>query len=404
MASQKTTLVHITTVPQSLWFFTGQITFMKAHGFSVTCLSSPGPKLGQFSKLEDVPVHAVAMPRRISPLRDLSALARLCRTVRRIQPQIVHAHTPKGGLLGMISSWLVGVPVRIYHIHGLPFVTQQGWKRQLLIWAERTSCLMATQVLCVSHSVRELAVTERLCPPAKIKVLLGGSINGVDSHGRFNPMTVPTDGVAEARQRLGLPRNAVVMGFIGRLVRDKGIHELSEAWKTLRQRHPDLHLIIAGEPEEQDPVDPRVTEILQTDPRVHMIGPVDEPEYVYALLDLFVLPSYREGLSTVLLEAASMALPSVTTRVPGCLDVVMDGVTGTVVSSHDGHALAEAVSRYVIDADLRQNHGRVAREMVLSRFDQHDVWVATRQEYERLLRDRGILPVDTGQAMAKGGR
>lgn len=388
MSLRRNRLVHVTTVPQSLWFFTGQIGYMKAHGFSVTCISSPGPKLHEFGELEGVPVCAVDMPRRISPLYDLRALFRLWHDLQRLHPQIVHAHTPKGGLLGMIAALLTRVPVRIYHMHGLPFLTQQGWKRRLLVWTERIACLAATEVLSVSHSVREIAISERLCPSSKVKVLCAGSVNGVDSERRFNPTTVPLERVEEVRCRYGIPREAVVLGFVGRLVRDKGLHELAEAWTTLRHRHPDLHLILAGEPEAQDPIDQSVAEALHTDPRVHVVGPVDEPEYVYALLDIFVLPSYREGLSTVLLEAAAMGLPAVTTRVPGCVDVVVDGVTGTVVDTHDAQALTEAVSRYVRDADLRRQHGSAALEMVRDRFNQFQIWDAIRLEYERLLRER----------------
>src|SRR5271165_2433639 len=127
-----TRLVHITTVPQSLWFLRGQPDYMRRNGLEIHVVSSAGADLLAFGEHESVVVHSVAMPRRITPLRDLIALCRLYFVLRGIQPHLVHAHTPKGGLLGIIAAWLARVPVRIYHIHGLPFMTAKGPKRWLL--------------------------------------------------------------------------------------------------------------------------------------------------------------------------------------------------------------------------------------------------------------------------------
>ena len=156
MASIK--LVHVTTVPQSLFFLRGQVGYMKERGFDIHGLSSPGEFLSRFAEQEHVAVHPVEMPRRITPMRDLAAVVRIWNVLRQVRPQIVHAHTPKGGVLGMVSAWLARIPVRIYHMRGLPFTTASGWKRALLIWSERISCRLADQVFCVSSSVRQVAL------------------------------------------------------------------------------------------------------------------------------------------------------------------------------------------------------------------------------------------------------
>lgn len=226
-------LLHITTVPESLGFLTGQTSYMKAKGFEVHALSSPGEFLIEFAEREQVSVYAVRMPRRITPLQDIYAIFQLWQHLHQIYPQIVHAHTPKGGLLGTVSAWLAGVPVRIYHIRGLPFMTATGYKRLLLRWSEKVACLLANQVFCVSHSIREVAVSEGLCPAAKIKVLLGGSGNGVDATDRFNTTQVDKHTRQETRKKCGIPADALVVGFVGRIVRDKAIAELVAAWKTL---------------------------------------------------------------------------------------------------------------------------------------------------------------------------
>src|SRR5215831_10641379 len=180
-------LVHVTTVPMTLRCLSGQPEFMRRAGFTVHVISSPGEELQGFAEREGAIPHAVPMRRQIMPLHDLVALFRLWRTLRAIGAEVVDAHMPKAGLLGMLAAWLAGVPVRIYHMHGLVFMTRKGWRRHLLRWAETIAALAAHRVLCVSHSVREVAIAEGICPAEKIRVLLGGSINGVDADGRFKP-------------------------------------------------------------------------------------------------------------------------------------------------------------------------------------------------------------------------
>jgi glycosyltransferase involved in cell wall biosynthesis len=381
-------LLHITTVPQTLSFLSGQSGHMKQQGFEIHALSSPGERLDRFAQREGVPVHPVAMARRITPLKDLVAVWRIARVMGRVRPDLVHGHTPKGGLLGMIAATCRRVPVRIYHIHGLRFMTASGWRRRLLCWTEWLSCRLAHAVLCDSHSIREVAVAERLCPAAKVRVLLSGSVNGVDADGRFDPARVPAEAGPTFRQQHGIPAHAPTLAYIGRIVRDKGLIELADAWQRLRDVFPDLHLAVAGRFETQDPVPAHVEELLRTDPRIHLAGHVPDVLQMYAAADVVVLPTYREGLPVVPLEAAAMAVPVVATRIPGCVDAVQDGVTGALVPVHDAAALADAIAAYVRDPELRRRHGRAARERVLRDFRPAAMWEALRQEYSCLLQRR----------------
>jgi len=385
---EKTRLLHITTVPETFTFLGAQIDYMKSRGFTVHALTSPGEHLDLFAERLQIPVHTVEMPRRISPLRDVLALWRVYGIIRRIRPHIVHAHTPKGGLLGTAAAYLAGVPVRVYHIHGLPFMTASGFRRVLLRWSEKTSCRLASQVLCVSPSVRKVAVAEGICPPAKIKVPARGSIGGVDALDRFNPDRTTPDARNAVRARYGMPEDAVVIGFVGRIVRDKGVGELVEAWKWLREEYANLHLLVVGPFEPQDPVPPDAEECLRSDRRVHLVGLDWETPPLYAAMDLAVLPTYREGFGLVALEAGAMRLPVVATLVPGCVDAVRDGVTGTLVEPRDANALADALRMYLNYPALRRAHGEAGRERALRDFRPEDVWEATFQEYQRLLASR----------------
>ncbi len=377
-------LLHVTTVPQSLGFLREQVRYVQKEGFNVHVLSSPGESLERFGTEEQVVTHAVSMPRRITPLRDLWTLGRLCRILRRVRPDIVHGHTPKGGLLAMLAAWCCGVPVRVYHIHGLPLMTASGWRRRLLRWTEKTACLFAQQVFCVSASVRQVAVEEGLCPAEKVRVLLDGSIDGMNAD-RFDRTKLSPETQRRVREQYGIPPDALVLGFVGRVVRDKGLIELAEAWQRLRMEFPDAHLLIVGGTEPQDPIPPDVEDRLHNEPRIHQAGTVRDTISLYAAMDLVVLPSYREGFPIVPLEAAAMELPVVATRIPGCVDAVQDGVTGTLVPVRDAGALADAIRHYLRDPVLRLQHGAAGRQRVLRDFRPEKMGQAVYSEYRRLL-------------------
>ena len=381
-------LVHVINAPFSLHFVAGQVGFMAQRRFDISVITAPGEHLQDFAEREGVAAYALEMPRRITPFRDLVTVAQMYRRFRRIRPAIVHAHTPKGGLLGMIAAWLARVPVRIYHIRGLPFVTASGRQRMLLRATERIACALANHVLCVSHSVRRVAISERVCNAEKVHVLLGGSGNGVDAAGRFHPERW-TPSRDDVRQRYCIPNDAVVIGFVGRLVKDKGLAELVEAWRVLRDENPRLHMLIIGDFEPRDPVPLSAADVLRTDRRIHMVGWERNTPPFYAAMDLFVLPSHREGFSNVLLEASSMGLPVATTNIPGCIDAVDDGVTGTIVPPRDGRALISAIRAYAGDAELRRRHGRAGREKVLRDFRREAIWAALYDEYRGLLTAKG---------------
>lgn len=383
-------LVHITTVSETLGFLTEQVGGMKARGFEVHVVSAPGPLLNDFARSGSVEAHAVPMTRKVTPLGDLVSVFRLWRVLRRLRPQIVHAYTPKGGLLGMIAAWAAGVPVRFYSVLGLPLVTASGLRKVLLRGSERVSCRLAHRVLGISRSVREEVIGQNFCPPGKIAVLLEGGSFGIDAIGRFNPARFGPAVRRAERARLGIPEAAPVVGFVGRLVCDKGVPELMAAWGLLREEFPDLYLIIAGPFEEHAPLPAVVVEQMRSDDRVRLTGHVGEPASLYAAMDLLTLPTHREGFGQVLLEAAAMGLPVVATRVTGCVDSVQDGTTGTLVPPRNAHALAAAVALYLRNPGLRIAHGSAGRARVLRCFRSALLEEATFQEYVSMLRPRGL--------------
>lgn len=383
-------LLFVTTVPQSLHFFLGHVAYAKKHGFEVHAMSSPGEWLDRFEKEAQVPVHPIAMSRRITPVRDLGALWRIVRRMRQIRPTIVHSCTPKGGMLGMMAAATCRVPLRIYHILGLPMLTARGLKKRLLTWAEKTSCRLAHHVFSVSESMREVAVAEGLCPADKIKAIHHGGVDGIEVETKYNPSLLPAGTRDVIRTRYQIPTDALVAGFAGRIVRDKGVIELMRAWQVLREEYPSLHLLVAGAKESEDPIPADIEAILHNDPRVHLAGHVMEMPALYSALDVLVLPTYREGFGMVLLEANAMEIPVVSTQIPGVSDAVQDGESGLLVPPQNAEALAAAVRQYLNDPELRRRHGIAGRERVLRNFHPDDFREAQFQEYVRLLRERGI--------------
>ncbi len=366
---------------------------MQENGFAVHAASSPGYLLDDFAGRYDVPVFGVPMARKITPLRDLVSIWRLWRIMRRIKPQVVHASTPKGGLLGAIAARLARVPVVIYHIRGLPFQPRSGWRRRILKLSEWMACKAAHDVFCVSHSIRLVAIEEKLAPADKIQVFLGGSSNGVDSSGRYCPENYPADARQRTREELGIPLDATVIGFIGRVVCDKGIRELEQAWQSLREEFADAHLFLGGPVEDKDAVPAEVMKRLRADPKVHWSdGYVVDVSHFYTAFDLVVLPTYREGLPNAVIEGGAMRLPVVATDIPGCTDALEDGVAGTLVPAGEAEPLRAALAAYLADPEMRRRHGLAGRARVERDFQQERLWRKVLERYLLLMKRSGRVP------------
>lgn len=364
-------LVHVTTVPGTLNFLVNQPAHLAAQGHEVVLISSPGPTLEQIASSEGARAIPLPMTRSISLRDDLTSLIRLVRTLRRVRPDVLHAHTPKAGLLATIAGRLARVPVCIYQIHGLRFITATGGRRLILKGTELIACTLAHHVLCVSPSVLDLAEDEHVIRRGKGQVIGSGTINGVDVS-VFDPALVRQDAGA-ARATLGIPADAPVVGFVGRLAADKGVAELAAAWSRIRETVPDAHLVVVGDDEANDPVDPNVIESLRRDVRVHLVGHQPDVRPYYGVMSVLVLPSAREGFPQTLLEGSAMGLATVGSDVPGVSDAVQDGRTGLLFPVHDVDALVDCLLELLEDPVRRRELGDAGRRRALAEFDQRDV-------------------------------
>ncbi|MBV9499266.1 MAG: glycosyltransferase family 4 protein [Acidobacteriaceae bacterium] len=382
--------VHAVTSSLSLVLLRGQMRYLKAAGFHPAALSGPGPFVAEIGIEESIPLFTVPMEREVSLRKDFLSLWRIWRVLRRIRPLICNAGTPKAGLLVTLAAWLARIPCRVYTLRGLRMETARGWQRSILCLTERIACACAHRVICVSPSLRERAIRLKLVCPKKAMVLGPGSSNGIDV-GRFAPTPLRLARASQIRQDLNLGGQRVV-GYIGRFTRDKGVSELVAAFDMLRQRFQDASLLLIGTYEEGDAIDSAVRARIDAGSGILVLPFKAEISPYYLVMDVFVLPTHREGFPNTVLEAQVAERPVVTTRATGAVDSVVDGETGLLVPVGDAVALAKAIGKLLDDPAMRQRMGKAGRERVERQFRQEMLWSQLAELYRVLLRQRG-LPV-----------
>ncbi len=381
-------VVYVVTSSLSVRLMTGQLDYLRRMGFEVVLVSSPGEEL-QRSESDGVRTVAVLMAREISPWKDLISLWRLLGVIWRVRPTIVNFSTPKAAILAGIAARLGQVPGRIYLLRGLRFETATGLKRKVLLLCEHIACRCAHRVICVSESLRQKAIELGVVDPRKTTVLASGSSNGVDAK-RFAASGEALRWAGQIRETLGIPAKAPVVGFVGRLTKDKGISELVQAYLALRAEIHELRLLLVGEMEGGDPLPARIRRCIESERGIIRTGFVQDAADYYHAMDVLALPTYREGFPTVVLEAHAAGKPVVAARATGAVDAVIDGVTGILVPVGDSQALASALELVIRDRSLAAALGSAGRERVLREFHQETVWDALAEEYLQLLQAKGL--------------
>lgn len=384
-------MLQITTKPTFLLsFFQGQFEYMKRNGFEVAAISSGGEQAALVEQKYGIKVYPVSMQRKVSIFNDIVSLFNLFRTIKALRPTIVHVHTAKASFLGLIAAYCAGVPVRIVTLHGLRSTASTGIKKRAIEFMEITLCVLAHKIFLVSESSYNEIRSKNYPHQDRMTLPANGSCNGIDARETFNPEKYPGMVRTQMRLKYGIPEDAIVLCYVGRIVRDKGIIELTQAWNKLRTEFKNLYLLIVGEYEKEYAVGQEVEKTLNNDNRVIITGFVQNMPEHYLMADIVTLPTYREGFPYSPLEGAAMGLPVVATRVVGCVDVVEDNHTGILVSAKDSEALYEAIKKLLTNKGLREEFGKNARQRVLDKFAPEQIWKALFDEYIDIMRKRSV--------------
>lgn len=380
-------LVRITTIPASLEkLLENQLHYMSQY-YSVTAISSDEPILERLGKSQGVAVFYVEMTRKITPLQDLKAVWQLYNYFRREKPFIVHTHTPKAGTVGMLAAKLAGVPNRLHTIAGLPLLEATGSKRKLLNLVEKATCHCATMIYPNSHGLKEIIIREQFCKPGKLKVIGNGSSNGINT-AHFNPDHFSENDKIVLRANLGITPEDFVFVFVGRLVGDKGINELVAAFQNLNTIGLPVKLLLVGPQEDDlDPLQHQTLHQINSNSNIVSVGFQHDVRAYFAISDVLVFPSYREGFPNVVMQAGAMGLPSIVTDINGCNEIVIEGENGIIIPAKDEQAIFNAMEKMQKDSVLLEKMKQNARSMIVSRYEQEVVWKAILAEYEKLERN-----------------
>jgi glycosyltransferase involved in cell wall biosynthesis len=358
----------------------GQLHFMNQY-FDVIGISSPGEYLVAVKGQEGINTYGIEMTRRITPLKDLVALWQLYKIFRNERPQVVHTHTPKAGTLGMIASFFAQVPVRLHTIAGLPLIEAKGLKRKLLDVVEKITYACATKIYPNSNGLAEFIIDNKYCSSDKVKVIGYGSSNGIDT-AFFSRDKVVAEQVDLIRDRYQLSAKYTVFCFVGRIVGDKGINELVEAFMRIYKVDSNTRLLLVGPFEKDlDRLKDETEKSISNHPGIIWTGYQDDIRPFLVLSDVFTFPSYREGFPNVVMQAGAMSLPCIVSDINGCNEIITDGVNGLVIPTKNSEALYNAMEYLRINKKCRKELSVNGRQIIVDRYERQYVWDKLLEEY-----------------------
>lgn len=380
----KNKLIRITTVPISLdKLLSGQLAYMNQF-YKVIAVSSEKEYLEKVGKKENIAVFNIEMTRQITPVKDLISVYKLYRFFKKQKPFIVHTHTPKAGTVGMIGAKLAGVPNRLHTIAGLPLLEATGIKRILLNFVEKITYSCATKIYPNSFGLNEIIIKQKFCNPDKLKVLGNGSTNGIDTS-FFNAEKYSQIENDALKKTLEILPNDFVFIFVGRLVSDKGINELTEAFKKLNDLFSNTKLLLVGPSEKElDPLSSGTLKEIEENKSIISVGYQNDVRPYFAISNALVFPSYREGFPNVVMQAGAMGLPSIVSNINGCNEIIIENQNGIIIPVKNTMAIFDAMKKMVENAAFYNQLKENSRKRIVDNYEQKVVWNAILNEYKKL--------------------
>ena len=376
-------IIRTSTVSGSLnTFCNGLLRDLKENeGYEIIAVASPDEALNEIQDREGVTVYGVPMERRMAPLKDIKSLFKLIKIFRREKPDLVHSITPKAGLLSMLASWICRVPVRLHTFTGLVFPTTTGIKQRILILTDRLTCACATHIVPEGEGVKNDLLTYNITHK-HLQVLGFGNIKGINTE-RFNPADPSVQELADKIRK----ENIFTYIFIGRLVGDKGINELVNAFTKLNLKYPNTRLILVGEKEQTiDPLNPNTIKTIDTNTSIEAVGRQKDVRPWLLGSDVLVFPSYREGFPNVVIEAGAMGKPAIVTDINGSREIIIEDKNGTIIPPKDTDALYLAMEKAYLNPDVIKKWSSNSRSLIKSRFEESYVRNCLKAYYRKILK------------------
>lgn len=385
----KPKLVLSVTIPYCINFLRGQARYMKAKGFEVYLFCPYGEFVDDFVETEGCKHIDIPYSREISIFKDIKAFFIISYYLLKIKPEIVSAGTPKAGLLCVFSAKILGIKNRIFTLRGLKSTAMPiGFKRSLVERMEKLSGYFSVKIISISPSLTEYAIKNKICNPKKVLVLGKASSNGVDIK-RFHPDNVNADATLAYKNKFNIKDSDLILGYVGRIVKSKGIEEYYNAFKILSLKHKNLKFLVVGPKESlSDQPSTKILNQIENDENVIMTGLIKDVQHIYPLMDIFSLPShnFREGFGNVAIEASASGVPIIVTRGAGCQDAVNDNITGFLVNPKDSEGLKIKMDVYISDKSLREEHGKNGRDYAVNYFANEIIWKGQYELYNSMLR------------------
>lgn len=371
-------IFQLVTVSKSIPLMKGQIEYLRDKGLDVHVVSSEGPEQNTYSS--DI-THVVNMEREISLKNDLKSLMNMIRLFKKEKPHIVNSGTPKAGLIGTLAAFITRRPVRIYTVRGLRLETATGFKYKILYAMEKLAMFCATDIIAISDSLKNTVIDLKLAKAKKVKVLGYGSSNGLNLTDYNLSKKSLKSSISNSL------KNYLVIGYIGRVVKDKGIHELIDAFKII-QKDYKVKLLVIGSIEKGNPIDYEYFNYLKTNENVILLDHVKNPVNYYNNMDVFVFPTYREGFGNVSIEAQALKVPVITTDVTGAKDTVIDGKTGYLVNKGNVLQIVDKLKLLLDNEELRDKLGNNGRKRVFEMFSNEVIWRELENLYKKKINGR----------------
>lgn len=374
-------IIRITTVPISLEkLLSGQLRFMSSF-YDVIAVAAEKDNLEKLGKAQEIPVFHLEMTRKITPIKDIVAVVKLFLFLKKTKPLIVHSHTPKAGIVGMLASKLAGVPYRLHTVAGLPLLEARGAKRKILDVVEKFTYACANRVYPNSFGLKDIIIENNFCKSSKLKVLANGSSNGIDTS-YFNSELFSANQNLNLKNELGILPDDFVFIFVGRLVRDKGINEMVLAFELLQKENAKIKLLLVGDYENDlDPLSSATVNSINTNDSILAVGFKNDVRPYFAISDTLVFPSYREGFPNVVMQAGAMNLPCIVSDINGCNEIIIEKENGFIIPVKNDLAIFEAMKKILSNTLLTTKMKTNSRAMIVSRYEQKVVWDAILSEY-----------------------